>query len=473
MTCLDWVGMLPEQWEAKPLRSVSKYIVSNVDKTTSDDEIRVRLCNYTDVYHNEYITLDLDFMNATASEHEIEKFGLSTGDVILTKDSESWNDIGVPTLVQETADDLVCGYHLALLRPHKDVMDSAFLFRCIQAKPIRLQLELSAKGVTRFGLPRSEIGAMVLPVPPLSEQQAISDYLDRETDRLDALVAAKQRMLNLLAERRQAIIAVTVMGGIDSTAQSVFSPPGAFLDDEKQNEAKTNRRRDRTFAGENDWVTSLDWVGMLPGQWDAKPLRSVSTYIVSNVDKSTSDDEIRVRLCNYTDVYHNEYITLDLDFMSATASEHELERFGLSIGDVIITKDSESWDDIGIPTLVRETADDLVCGYHLALLRPHKDVMDSAFLFRCIQAKPIRLQLELSAKGVTRFGLPKSEIGSMLLPVPPLSQQHAIAEYLDCETTRLDTLRARIRRTIALLKERRAALIAAAVTGQIAVEDTT
>ena len=141
----------------------------------------------------------------------------------------------------------------------------------------------------------------------------------------------------------------------------------------------------------------LDWVENLPDRWQVKPLRSLARYAVSNVNKSVSRDEIPVRLCNYTDVYHNEFIDLDLDFMRATASEHEIEKFRLLVDDIIITKDSESWDDIGVPALVRKTANDLVCGYHLAILRPDRKTIDGAFLLRCLQAKPIRLQLELSA----------------------------------------------------------------------------
>ena len=99
-------------------------------------------------------------------------------------------------------------------------------------------------------------------------------------------------------------------------------------------------------------------------------MRSAATYVVSNVDKVPDDNEIPIRLCNYTDVYNNEFITPDLDLMQATASEAEISKFGVAVDDVIITKDSESWDDIGVPALVRETAGDLVCGYHLALLRP-------------------------------------------------------------------------------------------------------
>ena len=126
MSFLDWTSELPVGWEAKPLRSTADYVVSNVDKVPADDEVPVRLCNYTDVYNNEFITLALEFMHATASEDEIAKFGLEVDDVIITKDSESWDDIGVPALVRETANDLVCGYHLALLRPPKRKMDGAF-----------------------------------------------------------------------------------------------------------------------------------------------------------------------------------------------------------------------------------------------------------------------------------------------------------------------------------------------------------
>ena len=218
MSHLAWVDQLPDNWDAKPLRSAADYFVSNVDKVPDDDESPVRLCNYTDVYNNEFITLAIGFMQVTASEAEIAKFGLAVDDVIITKDSESWDDIGVPALVRETADNLVCGYHLALLRPFKQEMDGAFLFRCLQAKPVRMQLELAANGVTRFGIPKSEIGTMRVPVPPLAQQRAVADYLDRETARLDALVVAKQQVLRLLAEKRQALIIRAVTCGLDPSA---------------------------------------------------------------------------------------------------------------------------------------------------------------------------------------------------------------------------------------------------------------
>jgi type I restriction enzyme S subunit len=212
---LKWADTIPPSWEIKPLRAVAEYVVSNVDKVLSEHELPVRLCNYTDVYNNEFITLTIDFMQATATEAEISRFGIEIDDVIITKDSESWDDIGVPALVRETASDLVCGYHLALLRPLNQVILGAFLFRCLQAKPIRVQLELAANGVTRFGIPKSEIGVLSIPIPPLATQQDIAGYLDRETARIDALIAAKERLLELLAEKRRALITSAVTRGLD------------------------------------------------------------------------------------------------------------------------------------------------------------------------------------------------------------------------------------------------------------------
>ena len=120
----EWLGDMPEHWEVRRLRTVVDMRVSNVDKHTREDEIPVRLCNYVDVYKNDRITPTMPFMAATASRDEIERFRLESGDVLITKDSETWDDIGVPALVVESAHDLLSGYHLALLRPFKEILEA-------------------------------------------------------------------------------------------------------------------------------------------------------------------------------------------------------------------------------------------------------------------------------------------------------------------------------------------------------------
>ena len=102
--------------------------------------------------------------------------------------------------------------------------------------------------------------------------------------------------------------------------------------------------------------------------WLKDPLCVVADIRLSSVDKKTLHGENSVRLCNYTDVYYNRFISSEMEFMSTTARDREIEKCALRLGDVVITKDSEKHDDIGIPALVREEIGELVRGYHLAIL---------------------------------------------------------------------------------------------------------
>ena len=90
---VHWLCHVPEHWHVRHLRTVAEMRVSNVDKHTKEEEFPVRLCNYVDVYKNDRITQGIPFMSATASRDEIEKFRLNRNDVVITKDSEAWDDI--------------------------------------------------------------------------------------------------------------------------------------------------------------------------------------------------------------------------------------------------------------------------------------------------------------------------------------------------------------------------------------------
>jgi type I restriction enzyme, S subunit len=189
----EWLGDVPEHWNVKRLKTAANYWVSNVDKVPSDDELPVRLCNYTDVYYNEHIEPEMELMETTATADEIRRFGLRVGDVLVTKDSEEWDDIAIPALVVETAPDLVCGYHLAIIRPDQTLLLDRFLLRLLQSCAINQQFQIAATGVTRYGLPKSSIGEACVPLPTLSEQRVIADFLDAETAKLDMLVTKSRR----------------------------------------------------------------------------------------------------------------------------------------------------------------------------------------------------------------------------------------------------------------------------------------
>lgn len=400
------------------------YVVSNVDKVPADDEIPVRLCNYTDVYNNEFITPAIEFMQATATEEEIAKFGLRVDDVAITKDSESWDDIGVPALVRATASDLVCGYHLALLHPHKQQMDGAFLLRCLQAKPVSVQLELAANGVTRFGLPKSEIGAMTLPVPPLQQQRAIADYLDRETARLDALVAAKERVLGLLAEKRRGLITRAVTRGLD---------PRAPLRD-----------------------SGIPWLGEIPANWETRR----AAWLFRERDERGEADLPLLEVSINAGVVLREFSDERIESTAADFNTYKVAQRG----DVAFNKMRMWQGAVGVAPQDGLVSPDYVVAAPTGSLSPQY----AGLLFR---TEVFSAECARRSHGIVwdRLRLYWDGFREIELPLPPQDTQLDIIAYVAAATTRLDALRTATERSIALLGERRAALIAAAVTGQIDV----
>lgn len=169
--------------------------------------------------------------------------------------------------------------------------------------------------------------------------------------------------------------------------------------------------------------------GNTENNWHMVSLRDVVDLRISGVDKKTKKGEHPVRLCNYTDVYNNTFINADMDFMTATATENEIFKCLLSDGDVIITKDSEKHDDIGVPALVRGDIPNLVCGYHLTILRPTPKI-DGNYLYYALNTVEARHQFQSYANGITRFGLRKTDIGFVEIPLPPLDEQRSIAHTL-------------------------------------------
>ena len=175
--------------------------------------------------------------------------------------------------------------------------------------------------------------------------------------------------------------------------------------------------------------------------WLRAPLGQVAELTLSSVDKKTKPDECPVLLCNYMDVYSNRFIRSGLDFMKATATEREIQRFRLRAGDVVFTKDSERHDDIGVPALVRDDVNNLVCGYHLAMLRPLQKSILGSYLFYAMQIGNVQNQFRAYANGVTRFALRKNDILRVEIPLPSLPEQQAIAQVLSSLDEKIETNR--------------------------------
>jgi len=176
------------------------------------------------------------------------------------------------------------------------------------------------------------------------------------------------------------------------------------------------------------------------GEWSDYYLTDIANVIVSPVDKKIVEGEIPVELCNYTDVYYNTRVTRSLQFMKATAKKSEINKYTLNMGDVIITKDSETPGDIAVPALVSEDLKGVVCGYHLAIVRPKKDLANGGYLNNLFSMPKIRYYFFTLATGATRFGLSVGGIRKAHFYLPSVEEQQKIASVLSIADREIETL---------------------------------
>lgn len=438
---VEWIGDVPEGWEVARLRHIASFTNSNVDKKSYTDQEPVNICNYTDVYYHEFITESLPFMEATASESEIKQFALKKGDLIITKDSEDPADIGIPSIVVDDLQGVVCGYHLTLIRT-PDLGTARFLHRVLQSHPTKAHFFIEAPGITRYGLGQDAIGNVPICLPPISFRQVIADWIDRETARIDALIAKKSRFIELLKEKRQALITHAVTKGVDSNVQMKDS--------------------------------GVEWIGKVPAHWKVLTLRRVISHIEQGWSPECSSwpaetgkwGVLKAGCVNNGQYRYSENKALP-------AHLEPKPEYEVCDGDILMSRANGSPEFVGSVALIRGTKEKLMLSDKIFRIRLEPTALPEFFVY-ALNSKLLRFQIEnaLSGGNGLASNLPQSTLLDFVMCLPPVNEQQRLVEKLQKMLERLDLLALKTQRSIDLLKEHRAALITAAVTGKIDLRES-
>lgn len=399
------------------LSHVADVSVSTVDKHTVEGEVPVRLCNYVDVYKNHEIVDGLDFMTATATPDEIRRFSIAHGDTLFTKDSETADDIGVPAYVR-TRTQLVCGYHVAIARQRERAIHPRYLFWSLASSAAAQQWRVLATGVTRVGLRHSDIGKLSIWVPDLQEQCVIAGFLDRETAKIDALIAKQDALLAALDEHRAAVIS--------SAAPKSFAALGWPLD-------KLGRRT-RIGNGSTPSRENLDY-------WEGGATPWMNSSVVNQAsakEPSALVTDLALAQCH-------------LPLVKAGSLLVGLTGQGKTRGMATLTE---------LNTTINQ---------HLAFVEPSERHWVPRFLLWQLRASYGELRRVSDENGSTKGGLTCGDLASLKVAMPPLQLQTFIADKIDRETAGIDAVVGKVGVLTGRLRERRAALITAAVTGRLDV----
>ncbi len=347
----------------------------------------------------------------------------SSGSIVLSKRAP----IGQTAILAVPA---TCNQGCFLLTKVDGVDERFYYYALIYLRPA---LEALGRGSTFMELSGDDLRSVALPFPSEERQRLIANYLDRETARIDGLIAEKQHMLALLEEKRAALISRVVTRGLDHNAP--LKPSGQ------------------------------EWLGEIPAHWQIPPV-----YARFEVQLGKMLDEKKIKgthLASYlrnVDVQWSAINTADLPEMDF--DNESRVRYALRAGDILVCEGGE----IGRSAIWGGEIDE--CYYQKALhrLRSLHGADDAQFFVFMMFALVSIGAFNAQSIAATIQHLPAEKLRNVRFPAPPFIEQKQIVGFLNHEVARIEVISKEIAKSVSLLKERRAALITAAVTGQIPLE---
>jgi type I restriction enzyme S subunit len=313
-----------------------------------------------------------------------------------------------------------------------------------QVKTVWLGEMMRAMNLNQFSVSAAQPGLSVdlvsriaTVLPPFLEQTAIAAFLDRETAKIDALVAEQQRLMELLKEKRQAVISHAVTKGLNPHAPMKSS--------------------------------GIEWLGDVPAHWSVAPVASRYSVQLGKMLDSTkiTGDHLRP----YLRVYDVQWGAINAEDLPQMDFDHDARaKFRLIPGDLLV---NEGGSYPGRSAIWIGQIDE--CYYQKALhrMRPYRPEADNTRFFYYVMSWAANQGVFVAGGNETTIEhLPAEKLRRYRFAFPPINEQFALAAYLDTELAKFYTLTTESQRAIDLLQERRTALISAAVTGQIDVRNT-
>lgn len=421
---VEWLGEIPEHWRTekgkwlfiKNERPVRKN--DGIITCFRDGQVTLRSNRKTDGFTN------------AMKEHGYQ--GLRKGDLVIHNMDAFAGAIGV-----SDSDGKSTPVYSACTPRVKNKVDSYYYAYFLRDLAKSGFIQSLSKGIrersTDFRF--NDFGELLLSVPPLTEQQAIAEFLDKKTALIDQAIRIKEKQIALLKERRQILIHQAVTRGLD---------PNVQLKD-----------------------SGVEWIGMIPEHWEVKPLRYLG-FTQNGISKGGEYFGSGFPFISYGDVYN---FTQLPDHASGLANSSESDRFQYSVikGDVFFTRTSETVEEIGFASTCLTTIPDSTFSGFLIRFRPNSGKLNSRFSKYYFSSYTHRNFFIKEMNLVIRASLSQDLLKKMPVLLPSLEEQERIGLYLDNATLKITSSISIKEKEIEKLKEYKATLINSAVTGKIKV----
>lgn len=419
---IAWIGNIPSEWSIVRLGKIGFFSASGIDKKSNEREKAIHIINYTDVYGNESHELhSKDYMLVTATEEKCNEHQVEEGDMIFTPSSETIDDIGLSAVVMQKIPNTAYSYHV--LRYRSTNIDKNFKKYICNNLFVQNYFSSKATGSIRKTLCRQDFKDCLVLLPPLDEQQAIATYLNEKCGEIDSLISLQEEMITELQAYKLSVISETVSKGLDPNVP----------------------RKD----------SGVEWIGEVPEGWKVAKFKnlfqikkdiakrtgldvlSVTQQGLKIKDLSKNEGQLAKDYSNYQLVHKEDFVMNHMDLLTGFVD--------LSIYEGVTSPDYRTFRT--------------------------KDVslVDNRYFLKIFQLcywTRLFYNLGQGVSNLGRWRLPAEQQKEFMLPVPPLSEQQAIASYLDEKTSQIDSLIAIKQEKITELKDYKKSIIYEYVTGK-------
>lgn len=421
---VEWLGMVPKHWEVKPTKYIFFFINRGTAPTYTEEENKTMVVNQATFSQGKW---NINKIRYTTEYFDSSRGALIPKDILIA--STGGGVLGKVFYFEEENGKYIADSHVTILRTNPKNAHSKFYSYIFSILYNYINAVLAFGSTNQTELQRERLKSHKLPSPPLPEQQAIVDYLDRETAEMDALITEQEELVSLLKQKRSAIISEAVCRGLDPTVPMKDS--------------------------------EVEWLGMVPAHWEIRQIKSLSL-----VKRGASPRPID-KACYYDENGMYQWVRISDVSMSNGFLEQAGDRLSKMGESCSVRLEPGSLFVSICASVGKPCITNIKCcihdgfAYFPNISKKHNKYLFYIFLLgKCYQG--------LGKLG-TQLNLNTDIIGSIKIPIPPLSEQQSIVNYLDHETSEIDHLIADCETSIQLLKQRRTALISEAVTGKIDV----
>ena len=407
---VEWIGEIPSEWECLRLGMLGDFSSSGIDKKLKENETPVRMVNYTDLIQSRKYypiqTGEKEYMRVTTPQSKLEEHRLKKGDMVFIPSSETHEDLGYSSLIDFDENDIVYSYHILRYKTKKPVYHYYKKY-LINHHSVLNQFSSECKGTTRQIIGRDVFNNVRVVLPPLSEQQQIVTFLDTKTSLIDSLIEKTLRKIELLKEKRTSLINEVVTKGLN---------PNVEMKD-----------------------SGVEWIGETPSHWERLKVKYLG--------KIRSGDGLESTLIEDK----GEYPVYGGNGVLGYYSNFNYSKEVLSIGRV--------GEKCGNVHFVNER---VWINDNSLVFEPNNKVSSLWYIFNSLTQRDLNQLRNKNTQPLITGTLVKNEY----IPLPPVSEQQQIVEYLDEQTGLIDNTISIEEKRIELLKEYRQSLISEVVTGK-------